>query len=74
MTGPPIWSAPPVRLSTTSPKRRWKTDGDITVTKKFGAHSVGASIFAGMEENRLDYRTDAITELEYRESYINFFI
>ncbi len=67
-----VGSASPIVNDIT--EKEWKTDGDITVTKKFGAHSVGASIFAGWRENRLDYRTDAITELEYRESYINFYL
>lgn len=55
-------------------EKEWKTNGDITVTKKFGAHSAGASIFTGWRENMLDYRTDAMTELEYRESYINLYL
>lgn len=55
-------------------EREWNTKGDVTVTKKFGAQSVGASVYAGWRENMLDYHTDAVTELKFHESYVNFYI
>ena len=55
-------------------EKEWNTNGDITVTKKFGAQSVGASVYAGWRENLLDYHTYPVTELKFHESYINFYI
>lgn len=55
-------------------EKEWNTKGDVTVTKKFGAQSVGASVYAGWRENMLDYHTDALTELKFHESYVNFYI
>ncbi len=53
-------------------EKEWKTDGDITVTKNIGAQSVGATVSGGWRNSLLDYRTDGLASVEYRESYMHF--